>query len=165
MKQLIIPFLMASVLLSCKKDISSSSPSNEEISIREVRRLSNEAIAQHDTVALISAWTADYHMLTSRNAEVSGAANAAHKFAEEFNVRPDVIYTRTPDKVDVFTAWNMAAEQGHWTGQWTDHNEVISVSGTYFAKWHYVNQQWLIRAEVFVPLACAGGAFCDQSPL
>lgn len=165
MKQIIIILLIASSVMSCKKDIPSSEPLKEEVAIREVRQLSNQAIAKHDTVALIKGWATDYHMITSRNAEVSGDTNAVHKFADEFKVRPDVIYIRTPDKVEVFTKWNMASEQGKWTGQWTDHNEVIRVSGTYFAKWHYVNNQWLIRAEVFVPLACEGGAFCDQSPL
>ncbi len=164
MKQIVIILLIASSLMSCKKDIPSER-SKEEVSIRQVRQLSNQAIAKHDTVALLKAWATDYHMITSRNAEVSGAANAVHKFADEFKVRPDVIYIRTPDKVEVFAKWNMASEQGRWTGQWMDANQVIKVSGTYFAKWHYVNNQWLIRAEVFVPLACEGGAFCDQSPL
>ena len=165
MKQILIFILIASSFFSCKNATSSADSAEEEVAIRATRQLSNRAIADHDTLSLILAWTPDYHMITSRNAEVSGAANAVHKFADEFKARPDVVYLRTPDKIEVFNKWSMASEQGRWTGQWTDGKEEIKVAGTYFAKWHRLKNKWLIRAEVFVPLTCEGGKFCEQSPL
>jgi len=157
--------LIASITFSCKRDFSSSAMTEDEKSIRSIRELSNRSIALHDTVTISNAWTTDYHMITSRNSEVSGRDIATKKFVDEFKSRPDVFYIRTPKTIQVFTAWKMASEQGEWTGRWRDKESIIEVGGTYFAKWHKVDNKWLIRAEVFVPLKCEGGKFCDQSPL
>ena len=142
--------LVAIVLLNgCNE--RSTSFSNEETQIANVRKLSNSAIAKHDTAALALTLTPDYHVVTSRNFEVSGRKANMVRLANEFNEKPDVIYIRTPDKVKVFPAWKMASENGTWVGRWTENGERIELTGTYFAKWHNVNGEWLVRAEVFVP--------------
>ncbi len=147
---------------SCKQPIRMHS--EDEASIRTARNLSNQAIERKDTVALASIWTSDYHVITSRNFEALGRDANRSRFAEEFRTRPDVIYIRTTEKIEVFPQWNMAAENGTWAGRWTDSNSKIQVHGTYYAKWHKINGQWLIRAEIFTPLKCEGGKFCDEPP-
>ena len=139
--------------------------SEDEIQIRTARDVSNLAIEKHDTVSLASTLTSDYHVVTSRNAEVSGRHAMLDRFAGEFASKSDIIYIRTPEKISVFDQWSMASETGNWVGRWTENGEHIELSGTYFAKWHKVNGHWKIRAEVFVPLSCAGGKICDQSPI
>lgn len=133
--------------------------------IRELRAASNRAIAAKDTAGISRLWTQDFHMISSRNTEVSGRKANQLNFAKEFKNRPDVVYIRTPAKIEVNETWNMAAEHGEWVGTWTDSNDKIEVRGTYFAKWHRLNGQWLIRAELYVPLQCKGGGFCATSPL
>ena len=144
----------------------------DETEIREVRELSNQAIAKHDTAALARAWTDDYHVVTSRNAAVSGRMANMISYGSNFSERPDVIYTRTPDRIQVFSQWNMASESGTWIGRWTEpgktpenRDEKVELSGSYFAKWHRVNGKWLIRAEIFVPLACSGRTYCNRIPI
>ncbi len=133
--------------------------------IRAAREFSNQAIEHKDTAALASIWTIDYHLISSRNREGSGRAANRDSFFKEFSDKPDVIYVRTPGRISVFEQWNMASETGTWVGHWTEKGAQIELNGNYFAKWHKVNGAWLIRAEVFVPLMCKGGDFCDRSPI
>ena len=64
----------------------------EEVLIRYTRFLSNEAIARHDTTALSAFWSPDYHVVTSRNFEVSGKKANLERLQNEFNAKEDVVY-------------------------------------------------------------------------
>lgn len=136
----------------------------DEQQIRQAREQSNQAIARHDSMALATYWTEDFHLITSRNTEVSGREANRKSFANEFKNKPDVIYVRTPARVEVFSDWGMASETGTWTGQWKEPDGQVQVSGTYYAKWHTINGVWKIRAEVFTPLHCTGNSFCLKKP-
>ncbi len=151
--------------ISCAPNDSGKGNSQEESLIRSSREKSNQAIAQRDTATLASLWTNDFHVVSSRNAEMSGRIPNRDRFAADFANRPDILYVRTPEVIKVFEQWNMASEAGHWSGHWTDNGVRVELGGTYFAKWHKINGRWLIRAEIFVPLTCAGGKFCDQVPI
>ncbi|NOT76383.1 MAG: nuclear transport factor 2 family protein [Cyclobacteriaceae bacterium] len=139
--------------------------SPDEDLIRTERTRSNDAIQKKDTATLASIWTTDYHCITSRNFQASGRNENRDRFASEFIAKPDVIYIRTPEKIEIFPTWKMAAENGTWVGRWTEKGAKIEISGTYYAKWHKLNGQWMIRAEIFTPLKCTGGEFCDQPPI
>ncbi len=160
---IILTLILGIVLPGCKQSAMQSSP--EETLIREARTKSNEAIAAHDAKAMSAFWTSDFHIITSRNSEMSGKNTNRERMESEFGSKPDVLYVRTPQSVQVFDAWNMASESGTWTGSWTENGEKVELTGTYLAKWHKVDGAWLIRAEVFVPLTCSGGAYCDKSPI
>lgn len=160
---LIIILLTSSTIVSCNRQPKMAGDP-EEVLIRSARQVSNEAIAKKDTAMLVSVWTLDYHLVTSRNFERSGRIANRDWFASEYTSKPDVIYVRTPETIQVFSKWNMASESGTWVGRWTDQGEPCELSGSYFAKWHKVNGRWLIRAEVFVPLSCSG-KFCEKSPI
>lgn len=143
-----------------------ASPGEDEVSIRQVRESSNVAIEAHDTVALAAALTPDYTVVTSRNAVSMERRVLFIRLAEDWLKKPDLVYRRTPERVDVNPAWRMAGETGSWVGTWTEANgEMIRLSGTYYAKWHNVDGRWLIRAEIFTPLRCEGGEYCRHSPI
>jgi len=150
------------VLFSCTK-VRDEDP--EEKVIKSIREFSNQSIANRDTAGIAATLTPNFHAITSRNAEVSGNHSMAKKFAEEFQLRPDVSYIRTPLQVRIFQPWNSASERGKWVGTWKDADGQIEVSGIYYAKWIRVNGKWLIRAEIFTPRKCVGGKYCEQSPV
>lgn len=158
-----ITLILGIMLPGCKQSEMQSSP--EETLIREARIKSNEAIAAHDAKAMSAFWTSDFHIITSRNSEMSGKNTNRERMESEFSSKPDVLYVRTPQTIQVFDAWKMASESGTWAGSWTENGQKIELTGTYMAKWHKLDGAWLIRAEVFVPLTCTGGAYCDKSPI
>lgn len=138
---------------------------NHQEAIRQVREASNQAIAAHDTAAIAQTLTPDYRVVTSRNAESDKDAMLL-SLGKDMSIKPDLVYRRTPEEIRVFAPWKMASESGHWSGQWTEANgDKIELTGTYYAKWHQVDGSWKIRAEVFTPLTCTGGSYCDQGPL
>ena len=139
-------------------------PSGDENLIRETRNLSNLSILTQDTAGIAKFWTQDYHVITSRNFERSGIIANRDRLAEEFNGKPDVVYIRNTETIEVFKDWGMASEYGNWIGRWTEEGIKVELTGRYFAKWHFVGGRWLIRAEIFVPLTCSGPS-CDRKPL
>ncbi len=140
------------------------SPSLDEMTIRNLRLASNAAIANKDTNSIGQYWADDYHLVSSRNSEVAGRIKNLHNFATELYTKQEVLYMRSSQKVDVYTAWNMASETGIWTGQWREPDGLVQLKGSYLAKWHKINGEWKIRAEIFVPLSCTGSSFCDKKP-
>jgi len=154
--------ILLGVLLSCgpAKYLTKA----DEASIRQARQESNRGIATKDTIAIARYWAEDYHLVSSRNSEVAGLAKNRHLFATELYSKKEVLYVRTTQQVSLFPTWNMAAENGTWTGQWREPDGLVQLKGTYYAKWHKVDGTWKIRAEIFVPLSCTGSAFCDKKP-
>jgi Domain of unknown function (DUF4440) len=142
------------------------SVSEEELSIRTVREESNGAIAAHDTVVLTKALTPDYNVVTSRNSVSADRPTMLKRLSADWSTKPDLVYHRKPTTINVFPAWRMAGEQGTWTGRWTEPNgDKIVLFGEYYAKWHRIGSNWFIRAEIFTPLRCEGGTYCNEGPL
>ncbi|MEQ9425167.1 MAG: nuclear transport factor 2 family protein [Cyclobacteriaceae bacterium] len=139
-------------------------PKNDIDLIKQARAASNQAIADHDAEKLAGFWMENYTIVTSRDNEKKGREINRKDIARHFEAIPDVIYIRTPNKIEVFEDWNMASENGEWVGRWTDGQDKIELSGSYYAKWHKVEGKWLMRAEVFTPLKCSGGSYCDKLP-
>jgi ketosteroid isomerase-like protein len=136
----------------------------DERTIRRLRASSNAAIARHDTAGIGAILSDDVIVVTSNSVQGIGRQTNLQRFADQFRTRPDVVYERRPVSVDVFTPWGMAAEQGVWTGSWTDVDGKISIGGTYFAKWRLRNGSWLVESETYVPRRCTGGAYCKTPP-
>ena len=140
------------------------SAQSDELRIRDARARSNAAIAAHDIDGVSRFWMDNFNIVTSTGAIDSGRDLNRARFAGLFKERPDVVYVRTPEVVEVFEAWNVASERGRWTGQWTQSDGVTRISGTYLAQWRKVNGEWLIQAELFVPTECAGSSYCRRHP-
>ncbi len=144
---------------------SKSMPTDDAVaSIASARARSNAAIAAHDTSAIAREWMPDIHVTSSTSSQTAGADANARAMATQFARRPDTKWVRTPRTIRVFTAWNVGAEEGDWIGTWTDPDGAIRITGTYVAQWRFTDGRWRIQAEVFVPLACEGGAYCRQHP-
>ncbi|HEX9894677.1 MAG TPA: nuclear transport factor 2 family protein, partial [Gemmatimonadales bacterium] len=114
----------------------------DESAIRAARARSNAAIAAHDLDGLARVWMENVHVVTSTGAQEAGRERNRASFAAHFRDRPDVVYVRTPESIDVFAAWDVAAERGRWTGQWTQADGVTRISGTYLAQWRKVKGEW-----------------------
>ena len=130
--------------------------------IAERRNSFNLAIASHDTSEMVKSWADDIVVVTSRNARFVGKDQYAKGLSGDFATKPDVVYIRTPETIEIFSAWEMAAESGRWIGSWTNGDEKIEVRGTYYAKWKKVNAQWMISAEIYTPLKCSGDSYCNK---
>ncbi len=139
-----------------------SSASIAEITAARAR--SNAAIAAHDTTAIAREWMPDIHVVASTGAQAAGADANVRSMAAAFARRPDTKWVRTPTRIRVFDAWQVASEEGEWVGTWTDADGPVRITGTYLAQWRHVDGVWRIQAEVFVPVACGGGAYCRQHP-
>lgn len=157
-------FLLSLLVFLANCKTVQPAPSPDEMAIRNARLSSNAAIASKDTNAIAKYWADDYHLVSSRNSEVAGRIKNRHNFATELYTKKEVLYVRSSQKVDVYAPWNMAAETGVWTGQWREPDGLVQLKGSYLAKWHKINGEWKIRAEIFVPLSCTGSSFCDKKP-
>jgi len=149
------------VMHACDNKQDAEEMSSDELVIREQRELFNHAIATHDTLSIGNSWMEGFSVLTSTDVAIDGKQENIESFATHFKNRPDVVYVRSPDQVQVFESWGMASEYGHWEGSWSEGNGKIEIGGTYYAKWHKVDNQWLLRAEVYTPIHCKGGSYCE----
>jgi ketosteroid isomerase-like protein len=132
--------------------------------VRARRAASNASIARHDTAGIAAIFSAHVVVVSSASQVVHGRDLNARTFAEQFRMRPDVVYVRTPDDVTVFMPWAMASERGHWRGWWSTPDGRIEIGGSYFAKWRRVGAGWFVESETYVPEFCRGGAFCSTAP-
>ncbi len=166
-RNILLLFAIAVIISSCDKKPAATqqSISRDEISIRYARDLSNKAIAEKDTMAIDKVWMDDFLIITSSNDLVQGKAENRKLFLQLFRQRPDVIYERSPLKIEVMEEWKMAAEYGSWEGSWSEGESKIEVGGSYYAKWHKIKGKWLLRTEVFTATHCNGGPYCATSPL
>lgn len=159
-------FMLAAATTSChsptpQRPVPASSAVAE---ISAARARSNAAIAVHDTAAIAREWMPDLHVVTSTGSQTADAHANAAAMQAVFARRPDTKWVRSPVKIQVFDAWQVASEEGEWVGTWTDPDGPVRISGTYLAQWRQVDGRWRIQAELFVPVRCEGGAYCTRHP-
>lgn len=130
---------------------------SEQDKISEIRAGSNEAIRKHDADGIVASFAKTYQITT-------GSGKLFHDSPEKerelwrriFAQFPDVIYVRTPARIDVSTYLPRAGESGNWVGNWTSEKGRVEVGGSYFASWLKVDGHWKIQSEMFVTLYCSG---------
>ncbi len=158
---------LTTILTACAGHLppeQSTVTSSSTAEIRAARARSNAAIAAHDTGAIAHEWMPDLHVTASTGSRTAGADANAMAMQAQFARRPDTKWVRTPSRIRVFDAWQVASEEGEWVGTWTDPDGPVRIGGTYLAQWRHVDGRWRIQAEVFVPLHCDGGAYCRSRP-
>jgi ketosteroid isomerase-like protein len=143
---------------------TAAQPADDATRIRAARAQSNAAIAAHDIDGIARHWMSDIHIVTSTSAQGRGRDVNARRMAEQFARRPDTVYVRTPTAIEVWTAWEVAAERGEWTGRWSEPDGTVEIRGTYLAQWRRIDGTWRIQAELFVPTQCSGSAYCTARP-
>jgi ketosteroid isomerase-like protein len=159
MRSIVLALMVMVWCFACRTNTA-----DQKKTIAERRIAFNLAIARHDTSEIAKYWTDDIIVITSRNARFLNKDQYAAGLAMEFKSKEDVVYVRTPETIEIFPTWEIAAESGRWIGTWKNGDEEIEVTGTYYAKWKRLNDQWLINAEVYTPLKCRGGSYCTEYP-
>ncbi len=132
--------------------------------ITAARLRSNEAIARHDTAGIGREMVPDASVLSSTGALGTTRAENLQRMAATFARRPDTKWVRSTKSIDVFGAWDVAAERGTWVGTWTEPDGAVTIEGTYQAQWRRTGGVWRIQGELFVPLTCRGSSYCLSHP-
>ena len=127
--------------------------SREAAAVRSARVQQNTAIAARDFDRAASFWTEDVVIRSGLGLIIQGRANYRSAFVADTTT----VFRREPDRVDVSDneRWPLAFESGTWTGHAAADGRPL-VRGRYAAQWIKRDRRWLIRAEVFVALGCAG---------
>ena len=165
MRTLMISAFLLTLFLSCIARPSALAQTSSEQAIRSARARSNAAIAAHDLDGISRLWMDDVHIVTSTSAQGSGRDENRQRMARQFTSRPDTTYVRRTTDVQVYSPWAVASERGEWTGTWSEPDGEVTIGGTYLAQWRFVDGNWLIQAELFVPTHCDGSRrYCGERP-
>jgi hypothetical protein len=137
-----------------------SVPSDETI-IRNTRAESNRWIALHRPDRVACLFKGDGTVTTAMGRHLEGREAIEVSLAEQFKNRPDVVYVRTPEAIELSRSDPSAFERGTWTGRWNTPVGYVDLSGQYAAVWHRDTSStgartWMLQSEVFVPLRCEG---------
>ena len=94
----------------------------------------------------------------------SGAKNGRDEVARDYELllqrRPDLTLILSPDRIQTYRHWSLAAESGHWYESWTEEGDFTVLRGTYYAMWKLSDGQWLLSSQVLTPLSCKGTVYC-----
>jgi hypothetical protein len=146
-------------LMMCLLPLEStnSEPASGEEKIASIRTLSNEAIARHDALGVVSFLAPEYQITTGKGLIFQGSPQEEAKdWKQVFSTAEDIVYVRTPKTIEVSTYLPRAAENGTWLGSWTTNVGRKEVGGSYAATWSKIDGEWKILSEVFVTLFCNG---------
>lgn len=134
-----------------------SAPSSTDAdAIKTARAASNQAIARHDTDAIVSFFDEEYVITTGAGSIEPGRDAQLGMWADHIDQYPDVVYVRTPTDVVLSETNSPAIENGAWVGTWTSENGAQEKGGRYTAYWRKADGVWKIRSELFVTLYCEG---------
>jgi ketosteroid isomerase-like protein len=129
---------------------------SDETAVREARVAQNRVIVMGDLASVERFWTEDVTVRRALGIPVTGRAEARKAF-EFIGARDSVIvYQRATTGVEISRAWPLAFETGTWSGQLRDTLGPVVISGRFAAQWVKRDGRWLIRSEIFVPLAYGG---------
>ena len=140
-------------------EVARSDVSSDKEEITSIRAASNAAIRRHDTDEIASSLDDPYQINTGSGLLFHGDSETEKEnWSQHFAKFDDVVYVRTPVRIEVSTYLPRAAEFGNWVGNWTTDNGPIEVGGSYSASWRKVDGVWKIQSETFVTLYCNGTA-------
>lgn len=163
-------------ILGCSRKDSTASMANDQLAreliienedeqaIFDARTQNNDAIARHDAENVAADYIDNFFILTSTNGYFDGKENVQGIYQSVFDSRTDVLFVRSPYDITTNLDWNMASEQGTWTGTWKVNDEEIEVGGDYYAKWHKIDNTWKLRSEVYTQHECSGDVVCNNKP-
>ncbi len=164
----LIRFLLMSLLLTPAYSLAQSPTqkvpveSPEARVIRALRAESNQAIQQRDLMAFGQTMLPDIEVTRGSGSHVSGRDSVLVSVSVQFKDPAFLGYVRHTDRIEVSATGPLAAEHGHWTGQFQRPDGIQTITGTYLAMWRKTNAGWKIRSELFVSLVCTGSAACGK---
>lgn len=148
----------------CSVTLGGSQPPSAESeveTIREARLAQNQAIREQNLDAIAGVLEPDVHATSGIGIHIVGRDAYRRAYEDDFEVLEDVIYTRTPDEIEISAvdtgmAERIAAESGTWTGSFVTPRGPAQMRGVYSAMWRKRSGRWRINSEIFVSLACSG---------
>ncbi|HSM08513.1 MAG TPA: nuclear transport factor 2 family protein [Gemmatimonadota bacterium] len=151
-------------ITGCSVSIGGSQRPNTESeieTIREARLAQNRAIREQDLDAIAEVLEPDVHVTSGIGIHIVGRDAYRRAYEDDFEVLEDVIYTRTPDEIEISAvdtgmAERIAAESGTWTGSFVTPRGPAQMRGVYSAMWRKRSGRWRINSEIFVSLVCSG---------
>jgi len=151
------PLITAALLCSCagSPQLSAGDASN----VRLGRQRFNEAVAARRTSDLVSLLAADVVDIVPSGAK-SGRDEVARDYESLLRRRPDLTLVLSPDSIQTFPLWSLAAESGHWYESWREEGDPTELRGTYYAMWKLSDGRWLLSSQVITPLSCKGTVYC-----
>ena len=121
--------------------------------LRTARLAQNAVLATHQMDSAASFWAPDIVITAGLGRVLRGT----DVYRQAFSLDSGTVYVRTPARIEVAAPWLSAWEEGEWVGRQASSGPVV-IRGRYAAQWHRAGPRWLIRSELFVALACSGGA-------
>jgi hypothetical protein len=131
-----------------------------EGTIRSAREAWNGAFARRDTAALGAQWAQDGELIGGAGRWRGRDEIVRGFYAGLFQYRPDITFTREPTRIEGHEGAGLVYELGSWVERWSQPDGPTELRGAYFAMWGRSGGKWLKSAEIFVPAACTGGAYC-----
>ena len=118
--------------------------------IRDIRNVSNQAIAAGDATRFAASLDEDFMVVTGNGSLLTREAYIA-AFAKDFEDPHSIRFERIVDSIEISDSVPLAAEHGHWAGR--VNGGPVLFSGTYLAMWRRTERGWKLRSELFVALA------------
>ena len=146
---------VATVSFLLLSSASAQSVSDEE-QIRKERAAYNDAIARHDVAKIVSFLDEEYQVTTSLGQLLQDRDDEASSWEQLIASRQQLLYVRTPELLEVSSAYPLASEVGTWLGTWSTDDGPVRTGGRYAAMWRKVDGTWKVRSELFVALYCSG---------
>lgn len=134
-----------------------SAPS-DSTGVRNMRAMSNQAIAARDAVAFAATLRADMRVTTSTGKHHDSRDAYVASMAQQWTTDSASRYVRTPSRIEVSADRARAAEEGTWVGTASVGGAASSFGGRYLAHWVREGGNWMMISELFVSLRCDGPA-------
>lgn len=163
MRTALWPLMALTLLLAGATASAQSHSAADARAIRTARLAQNAAMAAGDVDLAARWWTEDVTIRRGLGAGLSGIEAYKAVVARAPLSDTTLVYWRTTTGVSVSPAWPLAFETGTWTARIAGKGPSL-ITGRYSAQWVKRHEQWLIRAEVFVALKCAGRG-CESKAL
>jgi hypothetical protein len=149
------------IALSARGDrIALVSTPRDETIIRDSRERSNRALESHNGAAFVSLVGKNAVITAASGATVRGREEMQKAIEEQWKNKPDLVYVRTPESIEISRSDAAASERGTWAGR-AATGGAMEKRGNYMAVWRREMTEsgvpsWTIATEVFVALSCEG---------
>jgi ketosteroid isomerase-like protein len=134
-------------MLSFHQAFSQNTHSNDIATIKSNRAASNDAIRRHDVDGIAKFWLDDFVQVIGRGIYQTGKDSIMASWKTLFKSDSQIAYIRNPEEITISDNDTLAWERGKWIGI---HS--YSKGGNYAAMWIKRNQNWMLKAELFVSL-------------
>jgi hypothetical protein len=156
-----MPWILVALLLgACATTQLSPSSDPDEVAIRAARVRLNDALARQQFAAMQEELV-DNVSITGPVWRTVGRDQLLQAYTRLTSRRPDLVWIREPQAIRINASWLFASESGEWRESWREGGVFTELRGSYLALWRKVEGRWLLDAEVFVPLSCAGSSYCN----